>query len=559
MHNKQKEKEIKVIAIYARVSTSNQENEGTIETQLSAIKQFSKEKGYTIVQEYLDNGWSGDSLARPSLDQMREDSKKKIWEAVLAYDPDRIARRYSYQELIMDELREAGTEVLFVTTSSPKNSEDKILHGVRGLFAEYERAKIAERFRLGKLRKIKEGHILVSEPLYGYKYVCKENNTHGYYEINPDEARIMKMIFEWVANDRMTLRGVVKKLRDLNIKPRKSKRGVWSTSTLSSQLKNKAYIGEAHWGTTYATVPENPLKIEKYKKIKKTSRKKKEESDWYSIPVPAIIEKNLFEKARTQLSENFKLCIRNKKNDYLVGNKIFCTCGSRRNGEGPKQGKHLYYRCSDRVRCFPLKSECKEKGINAKIADQLIWEKISTLMTSEKLMKDQLQRWFKNKNNRSLEPDENIELINKEIEKLKVQEERYSKAYAAGLFEIDTLKSHIQPIKEKILSLGKQLQDLKEKAQDTNITIPDDKQLSEYAGKATESLKDLNFIEKREIVLSIIEKVVGTKEELTVTGLLPIKSPYVEYKTINRYGQDANQHLIGEKYVPFEFKIRIFC
>ena len=203
-------KEIKLIAIYGRVSTSNQENEGTIETQLAAVKEFASKNNYTIVQEYLDNGWSGDSIVRPALDQLRMDAKQKIWEAVLIYDPDRLARRYSYQELIMDELREAGIEIIFVTVSAPKNSEDKILHGVRGLFAEYERAKISERFRLGKLRKVKEGHILVSKPLYGYNYIKKQQKVsgekiHGYYEINPKEARIVKMIFNWVAEEGLTL------------------------------------------------------------------------------------------------------------------------------------------------------------------------------------------------------------------------------------------------------------------------------------------------------------------------------------------------------------------
>ena len=120
------QKQNKLIAVYGRVSTSNQENEGTIETQLSAVNQFAEKSGFIIVQKYIDNGWSGDSLARPALDQMRGDAKKKIWDAVLIYDPDRLARRYSYQELVMDELKEAGVDVLFVTIPEAKNDEDKI-------------------------------------------------------------------------------------------------------------------------------------------------------------------------------------------------------------------------------------------------------------------------------------------------------------------------------------------------------------------------------------------------------------------------------------------------
>src|SRR5580704_9394940 len=101
--------------------------------------------------------------------------------------------------------------------STPKNSEDKILHGVRGLFAEYERAKITERFRLGKLRKIKEGHILVTEAPYGYQRIPIQNGKPGYYEVNEEEALIVKNIFNWVAFEGLTIRSVVKRLHKQRI------------------------------------------------------------------------------------------------------------------------------------------------------------------------------------------------------------------------------------------------------------------------------------------------------------------------------------------------------
>jgi site-specific DNA recombinase len=81
----------------------------------------------------VDNGWSGDMLARPALDQLREDAKNKLWQAVLIYDPDRLARRYSFQELVMDELRELGIETLFVTVSPSRNHEDRLMYRVRGI------------------------------------------------------------------------------------------------------------------------------------------------------------------------------------------------------------------------------------------------------------------------------------------------------------------------------------------------------------------------------------------------------------------------------------------
>ncbi|MFN0188612.1 MAG: recombinase family protein, partial [Bacteroidia bacterium] len=381
----------KSIATYSRVSTAKQEDEQTIKNQLASLNEYALKNNLTIVKNYSDEGWSGDILARPALDQLRQDVKAKIWSAVLIYDPDRLARRYSYQELVMDELKEGGIEVMFITVSTPKNSEDKILHGVRGLFAEYERAKISERFRLGKLRKLREGHILVTEALYGYTYIPKKDKVHGYYEINENEARVVKLIYSWIDKEGLTLRKVVRRLQEYGIRPRKSKRGVWNTSTLSTMLKNKSYIGEAHWWASYAVVPEKPLKIERYKKMKKSSRRIRPESEWFIVPVPSIIERDQFERVQNRLKRNFELCIRNKKNQYLFAGKIWCTCGKRRAGEGPQNGKHLYYRCSSRVAAFPLKAECREKGINARIVDAILWEKISALMSSPELMHTQVK------------------------------------------------------------------------------------------------------------------------------------------------------------------------
>lgn len=214
-----------LIAIYARVSSERQEKEETIQTQIMALEDFAKEKGHTIVARYLDDGWSGTILARPSLDDLRLDARKKLWEGVLIYDPDRLARKYSYQELVSDELIELGLKVLYVTIAPPEDDSDKLLYGVKGLFAEYERARIAERFRLGKLRKARDGNVVTSQAPYGYDYIPKQGSTQGYYKINKQETAVVKMIFQWIAVDRITLRETVRRLLELGIAPRKSKRG----------------------------------------------------------------------------------------------------------------------------------------------------------------------------------------------------------------------------------------------------------------------------------------------------------------------------------------------
>ncbi len=559
------EKQTKLIAVYARVSTARQEDEKTIETQLLAIRDFAKNNHYVISQEYTDEGWSGDILARPSLDRLRTDAKKKLWGGVLAYDPDRLARRGSYQALVMDELEELGLEVLFVTTPAPKNIEDRMLYGMKGLFAEYERAKIAERTRLGKLRKAREGHIIATEAPYGYALVRRQGKKgdpdfcETHYEVDEAEAPVARMIFSWAGDDGVSIRQIVKRLQELNILPRKSRRGVWSTSTLTTLLKNKTYIGEGHYGASVGTVPKNPLKPGAYKRIKKTSRKIRPEEEWIKIPTPPLIDSDLFERVQEQLVKNRVFSIRNTKNEYLLAGKIRCVCGKARGGEGALRGKHLYYRCIDRLVSFPLPRACHERGINARVADQLVWDTLAGLMSSPDLMLKQVWQW---QAKLGAKPASSVDekALKLEMEKLSDEETRYAKAYGAGLLQMEKLQELVAPIRQRVAALEKQAASLASSNSDELFarSLPDLGGVKAFAEMAANSLVNLCFSKKREIVLNIVDTIVGTQEQLIVYGYLPV-TDYVKFETNHRDGVSINRQFACDKKnaVPFEIVIKL--
>lgn len=559
-------KPTKFVAVYGRVSTSNQEVQETIKTQLLAVGEFAAKNNMVIVKEYLDEGWSGDILARPALDQLRVDAKKSNWDAVLAYDPDRLARRGAWQEVVTEELQEKGIEVLYVTIPQATSDEDKIMQKMRGVFTEYERMKIKERFRLGKVRKAKEGHVITTEAPYGYTFILKRGKhgdtdfKQGHYVINQQEADVVRSIFNWVADEGLTLRAVVRKLQLLGVSPRKSKRGVWNTSTLSTMLRNKTYIGEAHYGASYAVVAENPLKKDVYRKNRKTSRRMRPEEDWIKIPTLKIIEEDLFKRANQRVRDNFALCPRNTKNEYLLSGRIFCPCGQRRAGEGPQKGKHLYYRCNNRVFSFPLPRTCFEKGINARIADKLVWNKIAELMSSPELMMKQVERWTSQQQLKNTSERDEPERIRKEILKLKDQERRYNMAYGSGVFDIETLKEYISPIRGKIRSLESEALEI---SQDMSIVkneiVATKHDINAFAQKSIEALKDLSFAAKKGIISNVVEKVVGTQKELQVCGYIPIIiENYVEQFTDDGNGTSTTQHLyLKQNCIPFTFRIKL--
>jgi site-specific DNA recombinase len=421
---------------------------------------------------------------------------------------------------------------------------------------EHERAKIAERFRLGKLRKVKDGHVLLSEAPYGYIYIPNQGDQHGYLEIRDGESRVVKMIFEWVANDFLTLRQVVRRLQAMNIRPRKSARGVWNTSTLSTLLRNGAYIGQAHWGSSYAVSPERPLKNDIYRKIKKTSRRTKSKSEWIIIPVPAIVDRDLFDRARTQLDANYALSKRNKKNEYLLAGKIRCVCGRTRSGEGPQHGKYLYYRCSDRVLRFPLPAVCKERGINARISDELVWLKVVDLMSSPKLMLSQAERWIRSKQNNTANSIGDVRLLENELASLREQLGRHNKAYGAGLFTIEQLQEYTQPIKDRITAVELQVSSSKRDASVAKAPVlPQQEELERFADEARNMLHNLSFSQKRAILVNTVDRIVGTPRQLRIYGSIPIKN-HVEFQTNHRNGVHATRPAKLAK-IPFELLIEL--
>ncbi|HYZ09467.1 MAG TPA: recombinase family protein [Pseudonocardiaceae bacterium] len=153
------------VALYARVSTESQQARGTIGSQLAVLRERVGAEGDEVVAEFCDDGHSGARLDRPGLDALRDAAEAWLLERVWCLSPDRLARVYAYQVIVLDELARHGVGVRF--TDAPPLDDDpqaRLLTQVQGVIAEYERAKIAERYRRGKLFRSRAGEVLAGAP-----------------------------------------------------------------------------------------------------------------------------------------------------------------------------------------------------------------------------------------------------------------------------------------------------------------------------------------------------------------------------------------------------------
>src|SRR5215510_6945595 len=177
------------VAIYARVSSDQQAEAHTVASQVAALRDRIATEGLALpaAMQFIDEGYSGATLVRPALERLRDVVAARAVDRLYVHPPDRLARKYAYQVLLVDEFRRAGVEVIFLSRALGQSPEDDLLLQVQGMIAEYERAKIIERHRRGKRYAAHAGVVnVLSGAPYGYRYVTKyAGGGQARYEIVP--------------------------------------------------------------------------------------------------------------------------------------------------------------------------------------------------------------------------------------------------------------------------------------------------------------------------------------------------------------------------------------
>src|SRR3954465_278761 len=241
------------VAIYARVSSERQAQEGTIASQLETVTRRVRDDGLVCEPElcFVDDGCSGFILARPGLERLRDQAAAGAIDRLYVLDPDRFSRKYAYQVLILEELAHCGVEVVFLCNPLGHDPAENLLLQVQGMIAEYERAKIMERSRRGKQHAARRGSASVlSGAPYGYRYIRKrDGDGEARYQVVAEEARVARRIFEWVGRDRCTIREVTRRLKAEGI-PTRTGLPEWDGATIRAILGNPAYKGTAAYGKT---------------------------------------------------------------------------------------------------------------------------------------------------------------------------------------------------------------------------------------------------------------------------------------------------------------------
>lgn len=190
-------------ALYARVSSEKQERNETIASQLDALQRRVIDGGYDVLPAhvFVDAHHSGARLDRPALDRLRDLAAEGAFEAVLVYSPDRLARQYAHQVLLMEELAQSGCRVIFLNHALGDSPAQQMLLQIQGVFAEYERALIGERLRRGRVFAARQGRVNWSNPPYGDAYRPKTETAPPQLIINEAEAEVVRQMYQWLIEE----------------------------------------------------------------------------------------------------------------------------------------------------------------------------------------------------------------------------------------------------------------------------------------------------------------------------------------------------------------------
>jgi len=373
-------------AIYARVSTERQAERGTIGSQIEALRGHVAAAGDELAGEYQDDGHSGARLDRPALDALRDAAQAGLFEAVYCLSPDRLARSYAYQVLILDELARLGVAVRF--TDAPGLDQDdpqaRLLTQVQGVIAEYERAKIGERYRRGKLFRSRAGEVISRKAPYGYRRIPRSPDGPAHLEIFETEAAVVRQIFAARAAG-TTIRQICCQLNAAAVPTPTGHRAVWGTSTINRLLRNEAYIGRVYYNRTEIVPDRRPGR--------RSRQVPRPRDQWIAIGCPAIIADQTFEAAATVSYDNAKWSPRRAEpGAWLLRGLVKCgPCGvgtSCHKMRGRNGTWHRYYYCHnhDPVRAGGHDRRCPERNIRADALDQFVFTQVRAALLDPALL-----------------------------------------------------------------------------------------------------------------------------------------------------------------------------
>ena len=520
----------KTAVLYARVSTDEQARSGySLAQQLEALREYAARESYEVLAEVADPGQSGASLERPGMGRVRDLVAAGGVSVVLAQDRDRFAREPAYHYLLRREFEEHGTKIRALNDRGDDSPEGELTDGILDQLAKFERAKITERTRRGRLQKAREGKVMAGRsPRYGFNI----NASRDGYEVDEERMRIVRRIFREVAEG-STLRAIKLKLESEGIPTPRGAR-FWDRSFFRNCVLDDVYRPHSFEEVAAVVSPEVAGRLDpaasyglwwfNRRKMKsrpvsevseggrrygrKYSSHIKPKDEWTAVPVPdSGIPRELADAARVAVEDNRAPSKAADRFWQLSGGVARCgACGRRmrvlsrtkRRKSGTR--RYGYYRCA--ARHDHGEEGCSNgRTVSSLALEAKVWAFVRGVMTEpEKLAKD-LDRMIalKRAGNHG-DPRKEAKLWVDELAKLERMRDGYHDQAAEGLLGFDKLREKLAALDERRANAESELEALRGHREELERLERDrDAVVSHYAALAPDVLESLGPEERRRL------------------------------------------------------------
>jgi site-specific DNA recombinase len=556
--------------LYARVSTDEQVRSGfSLAQQLEALREYTAQKGYEVLEEVTDPGQSGASLERPGMDRVRDLVAAGGVAVVLAQDRDRFAREPAYHYLLQREFEEYGTKLRGLNDRGDDSPEGQLTDGILDQLAKYEKAKIAERTRRGKIRKAREGKLIaVRLPNYGFRY----NDARDNYVVDEERMWVVRRIFRMAGPERRSLYGIALALEAEGISSPTGNRQ-WREHVIRAFLEDDVYRPHTYEEVERLVSPEVAAKLvpEKrygiwwfnqrrtrvkqisefrpdgsrvYRKAQMKSYRPKDE--WIAVPIPdAGIPRGWVDAAREAVRNSKKISANSHRFWQLSGGILRCAeCGcvmaTHSSPSRDKQYLHVYYRCGKRVK---RRDACSNsKCHNGEELEARVWEAVSGVLKDPEQLRADLDAAIElERRGMRGDPDQEARLWADKLAEADRMRRGYQEQAAKGYMTLDELGAALEDLEETRKLAERELEALRHHREHLDALEQDrDALLDSLENIAPEALESLTP-EHRHQLYKMLHLRVSAKADssLEISGVFEDSLSVCDFKRTSPRGVPA--------------------
>jgi site-specific DNA recombinase len=411
--------------------------------------------------------------------------------------------------------------------------EDQLLVQFQGMFAEYEKAQLMERYRRGKAWRAKTGSVnVLSGAPFGYRYVRKTPESGARYEVVPHEAVLVSEMFRRYADEGAAIAGLRRWLTDQGVRTRTGKER-WDRSVIWGMLRNPAYAGTAVFGKTQAVHEAAGLNRTARLAGRTVPRQVRVEDrpreEWTAIPVPALVDQDTFDRVQQRLEDNKRFAARNTKVPSLLQGLAACaSCGYGyyRTSTTTSSGKKIYYyRClgSDDYR-YQGGRVCGNKPVRADYVDAVVWDHVTGLLADPALIRTEIDRRLERA--RTSDPvTKKRGQLEQALAKTSASIAAMVTAFSEQLITIDELRARMPALRARETGLKDQIAALDAQAADRDAYLKLADDLQGFLGKLRANSATATTEDRQRVLRALVQDVLVGPEKLTIRHRIPVREP----------------------------------